>query len=98
MQSGWPATAPVGSSPREDNFDQVAATRVRDAVRRRYVGAGRWRGSSTQGEQMAETSSAADGALRARLEGAAEGLTYGSESDRPFEFFFLPGAGDQPPG
>lgn len=36
--------------------------------------------------------------LRARLEGAAEGLTYTSESDRPFEFFFLPGAGDQPPG
>lgn len=44
---------------------------------------------------MAES---ADGALRARLEGAAEGLTYGSESDRPFEFFFLPGAGDAPPG
>lgn len=37
-------------------------------------------------------------ALRARLEGAAEGLTYTSESDRPFEFFILPGAGDEPPG
>jgi hypothetical protein len=37
-------------------------------------------------------------ALRARLEGAAEGLTYTSESDRPFEFFFFPGAGDAPPG
>lgn len=48
---------------------------------------------------MTESSStAADPRLRARLEGAAEGLTYGSESDRPFEFFFLPGGGDQPPG
>lgn len=47
---------------------------------------------------MAESSSGADAGLRARLEGAAEGLTYGSESDRPFDFFFLPGGGDQPPG
>jgi Nuclease A inhibitor-like protein len=39
-----------------------------------------------------------DPALRARLERAAHGLTYGSESDRPFEFFFLPGGGDAPPG
>ena len=39
-----------------------------------------------------------DAELRERLERAAEGLTYGSESDRPFEFFFLPGAGDDPPG
>ena len=30
-------------------------------------------------------------ALRERLERAAEGLVYTSESDRPFEFFFLPG-------
>jgi Nuclease A inhibitor-like protein len=36
--------------------------------------------------------------LRRRLEGATEGLVYSSESDRPFEFFFLPGAGDEPPG
>lgn len=39
-----------------------------------------------------------DPALRERLERDAEGLLYTSESDRPFEFFFLPGAGDQPPG
>lgn len=39
-----------------------------------------------------------DAGLRERLEREAEGLTYGSESDRPFEFFFLPGGGDQPPG
>lgn len=43
-------------------------------------------------------SGAPDAALRARLEGAAEGLTYTSESDRPFEFFFLAGGGDAPPG
>lgn len=43
-------------------------------------------------------SSAADAGLRERLEGAVEGLTYGSESDRPFELFFLPGGGDAPPG
>ena len=36
--------------------------------------------------------------LRERLESAAQGLTYTSESDRPFEFFFLPGGGDAPPG
>ena len=48
---------------------------------------------------MAESSSTSpDPALRQRLERAAEGLTYGSESDRPFEFFFLPGGGDEPPG
>lgn len=43
-------------------------------------------------------SSSTDAGLRERLEREAEGLTYGSESDRPFEFFFLPGGGDQPPG
>ena len=48
---------------------------------------------------MAESSSTApDPGLRERLERAVEGLTYGSESDRPFEFFFLPGGGDGPPG
>lgn len=48
---------------------------------------------------MAESSSTMpDAALRERLERAVEGLTYGSESDRPFEFFFLPGGGDAPPG
>jgi len=31
-------------------------------------------------------------ALRARLESAAEGLVYSSESDRPFEFVRFPGA------
>lgn len=44
------------------------------------------------------TESSPDAALRGRLEGAAEGLTYTSESDRPFEFFFLAGGGDAPPG
>jgi hypothetical protein len=39
-----------------------------------------------------------DPALRASIEAAAEGLLYTSESDRPFEFVFLPGAGDLPPG
>lgn len=39
-----------------------------------------------------------DPALRQQLERAAEGLLYTSESDRPFEFFFLPGTGDRPPG
>lgn len=39
-----------------------------------------------------------DSALRERLETEAEGLLYTSESDRPFEFFILPGAGNQPPG
>jgi hypothetical protein len=48
---------------------------------------------------MTESASAApDAALRERLERAVEGLTYGSESDRPFEFFFLPAGGDAPPG
>ncbi len=35
--------------------------------------------------------------LRDRLERAAAGLVYTSESDRPFEFFFLPGV-PEPPG
>jgi hypothetical protein len=48
---------------------------------------------------MTESSSTApDPGLRERMERAVEGLTYGSESDRPFEFFFLPGGGDAPPG
>lgn len=48
---------------------------------------------------MTESSSTSpDPGLRERVERAAEGLTYGSESDRPFEFFFLPGGGDAPPG
>jgi hypothetical protein len=48
---------------------------------------------------MTESGSAGpDAALRERLEGAVEGLTYTSESDRPFEFFFLAGGGDAPPG
>jgi len=33
------------------------------------------------------------GGIRERLETAAEGLTYTSESDRPFEPFALPGGG-----
>jgi hypothetical protein len=33
------------------------------------------------------------GGIRERLEKAAEGLTYTSESDRPFEPFALPGGG-----
>lgn len=47
---------------------------------------------------MSEASNQPDPALRERLEQAAEGLTYTSESDRPFEFFLLPGTGDRPPG
>ena len=47
---------------------------------------------------MLHPSTSPDPDLRARLERAAEGLVYSSESDRPFEFFFLAGAGDQPPG
>jgi hypothetical protein len=43
-------------------------------------------------------SSEPDAGLRERLEREAEGLLYTSESDRPFEFFFLPGAGNRPPG
>lgn len=46
----------------------------------------------------ASSSTSPDPALRERLEKASEGLTYTSESDRPFEFFFLPGGGDAPPG
>jgi hypothetical protein len=44
------------------------------------------------------TSTSPDPGLRERLEREYEGLTYGSESDRPFEFFFLAGGGDTPPG
>jgi Nuclease A inhibitor-like protein len=44
------------------------------------------------------TGSSPDAALRGQVEAAAEGLTYTSESDRPFEFFFLAGGGDGPPG
>jgi len=47
---------------------------------------------------MPDSPSQPDPALRQRLEQAAEGLLYTSESDRPFEFFFLPGTGNQPPG
>jgi hypothetical protein len=39
-----------------------------------------------------------DPELKKALETASAGLTYGSESDRPFSFFFLAGAGDEPPG
>ena len=39
-----------------------------------------------------------DPALRERLARESAGLTYTSESDRPFEPFVLPGAGDRPPG
>jgi len=48
--------------------------------------------------QMSVAPNPVDPALRERLERAAEGLTYMSEADHPFEFFILPGAGDQPPG
>lgn len=47
---------------------------------------------------MTNPSQAPDPELRARLERASAGLTYGSEADHPFEFFFLAGAGDKPPG
>ena len=47
---------------------------------------------------MTHPSTGPDPVLRERLEREAEGLTYSSESDRPFEYFFLPGAGDRPPG
>ena len=40
----------------------------------------------------------ADPELKGELETASAGLTYGSEADRPFSFFFLPDAGDAPPG
>jgi hypothetical protein len=40
---------------------------------------------------MTETNSTPDPDLRTRLEGATEGLLYTSESDEPFEFFFLAG-------
>lgn len=42
--------------------------------------------------------SAPDPDLRERLERAARGLVYSSESDRPFAFFHLPRGGDEPPG
>ncbi|HEX2076373.1 MAG TPA: nuclease A inhibitor family protein [Longimicrobium sp.] len=47
---------------------------------------------------MSHPSTSPDPALRERLERAAEGLVYSSESDRPFELFFLAGGGDRPPG
>jgi hypothetical protein len=47
---------------------------------------------------MTDPSREPDPRLRARLERESEGLTYGSEADYPFEFFFLPGVGDRPPG
>jgi Nuclease A inhibitor-like protein len=47
---------------------------------------------------MSDTPPQPDAALRARLEQAADGLLYTSESDYPFEFVFFPGAGDTPPG
>lgn len=55
-------------------------------------------GPTAAGERVSHPSPSPDPALRERLERAAEGLVYTSESDRPFEFFFLPGGGDQPPG
>lgn len=39
-----------------------------------------------------------DPELKRELEAASADLTYGSESDRPFSFFFLAEAGDEPPG
>jgi hypothetical protein len=39
-----------------------------------------------------------DPELKRELEAASAGLTYGSEADHPFSFFFLPGAGNEPPG
>ena len=39
-----------------------------------------------------------DPELKRELEAASADLTYGSEADRPFSFFFLPDAGDEPPG
>ncbi len=47
---------------------------------------------------MSDATGGVDPALRERLEREAEGLVYSSESDRPFEFFAIPGAGDRPPG
>ena len=49
-------------------------------------------------QAMTSALDARDPALRDQLERASAGLTYTSESDRPFELFVLPGAGDQPPG
>lgn len=40
---------------------------------------------------MPEPTATPDSSLRARIESAAEGLLYTSESDRPFDWFFLPG-------
>ncbi len=39
-----------------------------------------------------------DPELKRELEAASAGLTYGSEADRPFSFFFLADAGDGPRG
>ena len=47
---------------------------------------------------MTDPLEAMDPALRERLARESAGLTYTSESDRPFELFVLPGAGDRPPG
>jgi hypothetical protein len=47
---------------------------------------------------MSDPNNQPDPALRERLERESAGLLYTSESDRPFEFFAFPGAGDQPPG
>lgn len=47
---------------------------------------------------MTDPLDAMDPALRERLARESAGLTYTSESDRPFELFVLPGAGDRPPG
>ncbi|HEX6909767.1 MAG TPA: nuclease A inhibitor family protein [Longimicrobium sp.] len=47
---------------------------------------------------MTDPLEAMDPALRERLARESAGLTYTSESDRPFELFALPGAGDRPPG
>ena len=40
---------------------------------------------------MPDRAASPDPDLRARLEAAAAGLVYTSESDRPFDFFVLPG-------
>jgi len=40
---------------------------------------------------MPEPTATPDPSLRARIESAAQGLLYTSESDEPFDWFFLPG-------
>lgn len=52
----------------------------------RGVESPRWTREPLKGERMSEASS-----IRDRLAQAAQGLTYTSESDRPFEPFTLPG-------